>query len=345
MTWNGPRLIYARDTNQNNYIYVPSLAGAAISCCLFGIVAVVLSVQTRRYRIKYTIILAVGAACESLGYLFRSLSASVGHGLLDNFALFLLMDMFVILSPLAFMAGLYVVYGRLVRRLSIDFSGADSNSSSSSSVSGATNPTRSIRVSPLPPRLYTRVFVTCDITSFLIQAAGAGLIVSSTPSTASLGKDILMAGLAFGLASFCTFILLTIWMTLSVHRHNSSSNTRGEVRATTTKQGEVQGTVGWTKIMIPIFIGELCILIRTIYRLVEFAGGYHGHIYTTEWYLYVFDALFMLITVSIWIPFFPAKFGLDQSLTGLHDPQDDNQNVQDAQSEHKSLETIINDKP
>lgn len=106
-----------RNSNTNNYIYIPSLAGAVVSCLLFALIAIGLLLLTRRYHLKYTIILIVGATCEALGYLFRSLSASGNR--LDSFALFLLMDIFVILSPLAFMAGLYVVYGRLIRRMPV----------------------------------------------------------------------------------------------------------------------------------------------------------------------------------------------------------------------------------
>lgn len=296
-------LHYSRDTNQNNYIYIPSLAGAVVACCLFSIIAILLSWQTRRYRIRYTIVLAVGAGCEALGYLFRSLSASGNR--IDNFALFILMDMFVILSPLTFMAGLYVVYGRLVRRLTTSTPPASKVSSLSQSESLTNAAPNLTRFSPLPPHLYTKVFVTCDISSFLIQGGGAGLIVSTKATTAETGKDILLAGLAFGLISFCVFIFLTVWMTINVSR----SMTRKEFES-------IGLTRDWTRLMIPIFIGELCILVRTIYRLIEFAGGYSGHIYTTEWYLYVFDCVFMLITAAVWVPFFPAKYGLDQSITG-----------------------------
>lgn len=309
-------LVRRGDLDNNNYIYIPSLAAAIVAFLIFGILSIILAVQIRRWRTKYMVVLAVGAGCESLGYFFRALSASGNR--LTSFPLFLLMDLFVILSPLTFMAGMYLVYGRLVRRLVLS---SDSTSWTKSSkkpeaeVCLVTTPApapgsmvcgKRVSFSPLAPEHYARLFVMCDITSFMIQSAGSSLIVSSNMSTAQLGKNILMAGLAFGLATFIIFILLVCFMLVNV--------------SWASKQGFLS-TIGlgrdWWKILIPILVGSLCILVRTVYRLIEFAGGYNGHIYTTEWYIYVFDTVFMVVCAAIWIPFFPAKYGLDQSLTGL----------------------------
>lgn len=307
-------ILTRRNETQNNYIYIPSLAGAAISCLVFAIIAIALLLLTHRYRLRYPIILIIGAACESIGYLFRSLSASGNR--LESFALFLLMDMFVILSPLAFMAGLYVVYGRLIRRITTVAGSLDHSDESSTTRTNVNDTTAqgkpkhgSTKFSPLPAHLYTRLFVICDVISFLIQAGGAGLIVSSKPTTSRLGKYILLVGLAFGLASFSTFISLVLWFNLSVYKISRRSNNE-TVRA-------IGLSDDWRQLMVPILIGSMCILVRTIYRLIEFAGGYSGHIYTTEWYLYVFDTTFMVICASIWIPLFPGRFGLSQFITGL----------------------------
>ena len=221
----------------NNYIYYPSLPAAIIACITFAIIAIILSTQIRRARLKYPIILAVGAGCESLGYLFRALGAA---GRETNFPLFLLMQMFVVLSPLAFMAALYVIYGRLVRRLA-----------KIRTVDEIQRP-RVAEFSPLPPQWYARVFVTCDVTSFLIQAAGAGTITSTDINTAKTGKNILIAGLAFGLVTFATFVGLIIHMNLNVNKAMKANQLK---------------TLGlnsdWRRIMLPTLVSSACILVRT----------------------------------------------------------------------------------
>lgn len=263
--------------NYNNYIYIPSLPAAIIACITYAIITAILAYQLRRNRVKYPLILVIGAGCESLGYFFRALGAA---GRETNFTLFLLMEMFIVLSPLAFMAGLYVIYGRLVTRL---------------------KSTTGERFSLLKASWYTRVFVTCDISSFLVQAAGAGVITSTDRHTAETGKYILIAGLAIGFITFATFVALVLSMNVSVWR----AQAKGEFEA-------VGLTRDWRMIMVPILIASACILIRTVYRLVEFSLGWTGPVNTTEWYLYIFDFIFMVICVSVWIPFFPSRYGLSQ---------------------------------
>lgn len=133
---------------RNYYGYSPSLAAAIVSCLVFITIAVLLTVQIRRARVKYPIIIAVGAYCEFLGYVFRALGGTGGRQ--SSFALYLLMQLFIILSPLAFMAGLYMIYGRLVRRM-------DSTDE------------KKTNFSPLPARWYARTFVGCDILSSTLR--------------------------------------------------------------------------------------------------------------------------------------------------------------------------------
>ncbi|CCG82408.1 putative RTA1 domain protein [Taphrina deformans PYCC 5710] len=274
-----------RINDTNNYIYIPSLAGAVVSFLIFALITGVLAWQLVRYRVRYPTIFVLGAAFEALGYLFRTLSASGDRVM--NFTLFILMDMFVILSPLAFMAGLYITYGRLLSRFTTTTGGSG----------------KGFRFSFIPASRYAKLFVACDVTSFLIQAAGAGLIVSKDAGTAATGKWILMAGLAFGLFSFSIFVACVVYASVRVRR--------AERAGTFVALGLAPN---WRWVLLPVSVSALCILARTVYRMVEFADGYHGHIYSTEWYLYVFDTTLMVICIAVWVPFFPAQYGLTQTL-------------------------------
>lgn len=245
------------EPDYNNYIYLPSLPAAIIACITFAIIATVLSIQIRRNRVKYPIILAVGAACESIGYLFRALGAA---GRETSFPLYLLMQMFVVLSPLALMAGLYVIYGRLTRRL-VKIPGYSTTTLTPDATGEPVHKKRTADFSPLPPQWYARVFVACDISSFLVQAAGAGTITSSDYNTAITGKNILIAGLAFGLVSFVTFVVLMLLMNVNV----TKSMQAGEFRAVGLKSN-------WRMIMLPMLVSSACILIRTGTAII-----YHNH--------------------------------------------------------------------
>jgi RTA1 like protein len=50
-----------------------------------------------------------------------------------------------------------------------------------------------------------------------------------------------------------------------------------------------------------IIISDIAILIRAVYRVIELAQGWRGHLITTEWYFYVFDSTPMIICMLIWV--------------------------------------------
>jgi hypothetical protein len=95
------------------------------------------------------------------------------------------MYLFVVLSPCAFLAGDYILLGRIAGHLD-----------------GA----RYLR--PLKPNLISWTFVISDVITFLIQAAGGGLSISKTISTAQAGGHIFLAGIAIQMASFLVFSVL-----------------------------------------------------------------------------------------------------------------------------------------
>jgi RTA1 like protein len=106
------------------------------------------------------------------------------------------------------------------------------------------------------------------------------------------GQNILMAGLAINLASFCFFFTLIIWF---------EAATRRIVR----HQKRPYRFIVWAAMF-----SQFWLICRSIYRVIEFQQGYFSPIATTEIYFYFFDTLIMLLATSVYIPFFPPAFGL-----------------------------------
>jgi hypothetical protein len=50
-----------------------------------------------------------------------------------------------------------------------------------------------------------------------------------------------------------------------------------------------------------MFISDVAIFVRGIYRVVELAQGWKGYLITHEAYFYGFDTALMIITLSVWI--------------------------------------------
>jgi hypothetical protein len=49
-------------------------------------------------------------------------------------------------------------------------------------------------------------------------------------------------------------------------------------------------------------------LLRSIYRVIEFALGIEGYPFTHEWIFYVFESVPMLPAIFIFIIWYPAKY-------------------------------------
>lgn len=59
----------------------------------------------------------------------------------------------------------------------------------------------------------------------------------------------------------------------------------------------------WQKHIVALYIGSLLILVRSIFRVVEYLQGWQGYILSHEIFLYIFDACLMFAVMLIfnWI--------------------------------------------
>jgi hypothetical protein len=186
--------------------YVPNKAANIVGAVLYFVVAIALTVRECgsccvestlsladshrppadpsehfRFRANYFLCLVIGAYCEAIGLVLRIIFRNQLH----SQGVYIAMYLFVVLSPCAFLAGDYILLGRIAGHLD-----------------GA----RYLR--PLKPNLISWTFVISDVITFLIQAAGGGLSISKTISTAEAGGHIFLAGIAIQMASFLVFSVL-----------------------------------------------------------------------------------------------------------------------------------------
>ncbi|KAF7352628.1 RTA1-domain-containing protein [Mycena venus] len=191
------------------------------------------------------------------------------------FGIYIIEYLFVVLSPCAFIASEYVLLGRLARYLNCD---------------------KHLMVNP---RRITIVFISSDITTFLVQAAGGSVSISSnTLSLAKVGSNIFLAGLVMQLASFLTF---TCIFTVFIYRVRTQEP---EVWAMHASKKWHQSWLALAGAMTFSFVG---ILIRSTYRVAELSQGYEGYLATTERFFYGLDTLPLFIAISIYVFFWPGR--------------------------------------
>ncbi|TVY59422.1 Protein RTA1 [Lachnellula cervina] len=136
--------------------------------------------------------------------------------------------------------------------------------------------TRGESLAPIRASRLTKIFVCGDVVAFLVQAGGGGLMAQQ--KTQNSGKSIILVGLFIQIIFFGIFVI-----TSSIfHKRLARSPTQESV------------IVPWQKYMFALYSASILILIRSVFRVIEFAAGTTGPIASSEVYLYVFDAVLML---------------------------------------------------
>jgi hypothetical protein len=150
-----------------------------------------------------------------------------------------------------------------------------------------------IRLSNVEPRYFflRRKFVTwfffwSDIFAFFMQGSGGGLQVKQ--DTVNIGNVIVLIGLYIQLFFFSSFICIIIF----VHRNPGYHY-------------QVEGKANPKKSLIrSLYITMGLLLVRSIYRVVEYQYGFAGPVASAEWAFYVFDGLVILLAFIFYtIPF------------------------------------------
>jgi hypothetical protein len=121
-------------------------------------------------------------------------------------------------------------------------------------------------------------------------------MAAGTLSAMETGEAIVLAGLAVQLLFFGCFVAVSAVFHYRVtkdpkyfidHNHPPS-----------------RGRITWESVLWALYAACALILIRSIFRVVEFAQGNDGWIMQREYLLYVFDACLMAMAgIVVWIAF------------------------------------------
>ncbi|KAF7714258.1 Uncharacterized protein PECH_008930 [Penicillium ucsense] len=224
--------------------YVPSLPGNAFFLALFAVLLAAQVVLVIRYRTwGYFAGLFGGLVLEVIGYAGRLQM----HSNPFRFNPFLEYLVCLTIAP-AFLSGsIYICLGRIV------------------TIYGE-------NISRLQPKTYTIVFVTCDLVSLILQAAG-GAITSMAKSNqnglAQNGINIMIAGLSFQVASLALFMGLCLDFAWEVRKNHHDLNPNIRIR-------EVRESVLWKAFLVGLALATLTIFVRSAFRVAELQGGFHS---------------------------------------------------------------------
>lgn len=180
---------------------------------------------------------------------------------------YIVQAVFILIPPAFFAATIYMILGRIVRLVEGD------------------------HLSVIKPQIITKVFVTGDYLSFLIQGNASGLTVHSNLHTIAIA--LILVGLVIQLISFVLFFLCAIIF----HRRFN--------RKPTIRPYHVDPK--WTQTLYMLYAVSILIVIRSVFRIVEYAFGDHGYPISHEWTLYTFDSVLMFLVTIIFFFRYPSN--------------------------------------
>ncbi|GME29236.1 Rta1 domain protein [Neofusicoccum parvum] len=138
----------------------------------------------------------------------------------------------------------------------------------------------------------TKFFVGGDIISFLMQTGGGGMMAKGS----KVGEQLIVGGLFVQLFFFSFFVVVAGMFHRRMAMVPTSKACLPEVR--------------WRHYLCTLYIVSLLVLVRSVFRVVEYLQGSDSFLMRTETFLYIFDALLMF-AVMAWMNWFhPGEIGV-----------------------------------
>ncbi|KAF4765290.1 hypothetical protein HAV15_003571 [Penicillium sp. str.  len=250
------------------YNYTPSLAAAIIFLILFNAITIGHIFFVWKHKTKFFITFIIGGLFETVGYGARALNAHEA----PNYSTmpYALQSLFVLLAPSLFAASIYMILGRIIRLLDGD----------SKSLIRATR--------------LTKIFVLGDVLAFFMQSGGGGIMSSAkSASSLKLGEDVIIVGLIVQIIFFGFFIAVSVIF----HKRMAGDPTSAAMAT----------SVDWHRYMLVLYFASALIMIRCLYRVIEYIQGSTGFLQSHEYFAYIFDAALMLLVTIIFLVFHPSQ--------------------------------------
>ncbi|KAK7209394.1 hypothetical protein V2G26_016572 [Clonostachys chloroleuca] len=183
----------------------------------------------------------------------------------DQFSIggFVMQAILILVAPALYAASIYMILGRLIRAL------------------GASE------LSFIPPKWVTRIFVAGDVVAFSLQAGGGGIQAAGTLEFYNIGEKIIITGLFVQIAFFGFFVITSILF------HYRLSSRPTEIA--------LVGNIPWKRYLYVLYATSLIILIRSIFRVIEYLQGNGGYLISHEIFLYIFDTILMAAVMLIFL--------------------------------------------
>jgi magnesium-transporting ATPase (P-type) len=132
-------------------------------------------------------------------------------------------------------------------------------------------------------------------------------MTSGSKKTVKIGQWVIVAGLCVQLIFFGTFVITSLIFHIKVIRRPTIESERSM------NKGASIWPRDWRGLLFACYSASVFILIRSVYRLIEFVQGNNGYVISHEVFLYVFDAA-MMFSVMVVMNVFHPSFVLNKQM-------------------------------
>jgi hypothetical protein len=131
--------------------------------------------------------------------------------------------------------------------------------------------------------MYPKIFIPCDFFSLVLQALGGGMASTATHTgkNPATGNHIMLAGLAFQVATLAVYITLSTDFAIRTWRRISALGKSQALDPTHTK---LRNSFRFRGFIVALIFATLCIFTRSVYRVAELSEGWTGHLISTQKY-------------------------------------------------------------
>jgi len=160
------------------------------------------------------------------------------------------------------------------------------------------------------PRVFSIVFVTCDVVSLVVQAAGGGIasIAFQNGKNASGGSNVMVGGIIFQMFAITLYVItaaefLTRYLLDKPIRAPAVTDDNKESSITLGQRPAMPPHI--KQMLVGMIIATVFLYIRCIYRTIELLGGWGGPIIQNQTLFDTLDGMpiiVCLVTLNIFNP-------------------------------------------
>ncbi|KAF8684571.1 RTA1 like protein [Rhizoctonia solani] len=261
-------------TKETPLKYTPNKTAAIIAGSLYMLTAGAMCIWGTRYWGRYMLSMIIGSACYA-GGLYLRLIVGEDMGSVMKYAT---MNLIILLSPCGFIAGVYMLLGRLAIHLdATDFL-------------------------LIRPNILTKI---SDVLTFFMQAAGGSMTAGDNANMRNIGSkvcppslsidiqpgltsvQVFLVGLVAQLISFLGYTLIFgifVYRLWTLRRNEWNSRPHGIMSH-------------WLALVVAMALSCQNIIVRSVFRVIENAQGRNGIFATQEQYFYMMDVVVLWVAV------------------------------------------------